>query len=309
MSATLPDVAVTEPSPLSAPLRWVGMQDIAVPLRLADAGPGGSVAARASVQVDLPRPELKGIHMSRLYRLLDRHLEQPVSPAMVSQLLQALIDSHADCGSRAARLALNFELMLRMPALRSEGLSGWRAYPVRIDAQSRAGRTEIQLQVDVLYASTCPCSAALSRQLLSDAFLQQHQGRDALPLAEVAQWLQHNGSYATPHSQRSVAQVRVELSACAQRLDIRELVGLCEQALATPVQAAVRRIDEQAFARLNGGNLMYVEDAARRLRKVLAERHAVFHVAVRHLESLHAHDATAETDSNTDADAFHSFAE
>jgi len=176
MSATLPDVAVTEPSTLSAPLRWVGMQDIAVPLRLADAGPGGSVAARASVQVDLPRPELKGIHMSRLYRLLDRHLEQPVSPAMVSQLLQALIDSHADCGSRAARLGLNFELMLRMPALRSEGLSGWRAYPVRIDAQSRAGRTEIQLQVDVLYASTCPCSAALSRQLLSDAFLQQHQG-------------------------------------------------------------------------------------------------------------------------------------
>ncbi|MBB4132624.1 MULTISPECIES: GTP cyclohydrolase FolE2 [unclassified Xanthomonas] len=294
MSATLPDVAVTEPSALSAPLRWVGMQNIAVPVRLDEAEPSGTVSARASVQVDLPRPELKGIHMSRLYRLLDRHLEQPLSPAMLSQLLQALIDSHADCGSRAARLTLTFELMLRMPALRSEGLSGWRAYPVRIDAQCRAGRSEIRLQIDVLYASTCPCSAALSRQLLSDAFLQQHAGRDALPLEEVAQWLQHNGSYATPHSQRSVAQVRVDLIACVQRFDIRELVGLCEQALATPVQAAVRRIDEQAFARLNGANLMYVEDAARRLRKVLAERYASFDVAVRHFESLHAHDAVAE---------------
>lgn len=64
----------------------------------------------------------------------------------------------------------------------------------------------------------------------------------------------------------------------------------------------MRRIDEQAFARLNGANLMYVEDAARRLRNILAERYANFHVAVRHFEGLHAHDAVAETDS--DAEAF-----
>ncbi|WP_285445377.1 GTP cyclohydrolase FolE2 [Xanthomonas sp. fls2-241-TYG-148] len=307
MSATLPDIAVTEPSALHAPLRWVGMQDIAIPVRLDEAEPSGTVAACAQVQVDLPRPELKGIHMSRLYRLLDRHLEQPLSPAMLSQLLQAMIDSHADCGSRAARVSLAFEVMLRMPALRSEGLAGWRAYPVRIDAQSRAGRSEMRLQIDVLYASTCPCSAALSRQLLSEAFAQQHAGQTAVQVEDVAQWLQRNGSYATPHSQRSVAQVRVDLVARVQRFDIRELVLLCESALATPVQAAVRRIDEQAFARLNGANLMYVEDAARRLRKELAERYASFHVAVRHFESLHAHDAVAETGS--DADVFHMIAE
>ncbi|MCW2001335.1 GTP cyclohydrolase I [Xanthomonas arboricola] len=285
MSATLPDIAVTEPSALHAPLRWVGMQDIAIPVRLDEAEPSGTVAARAQVQVDLPRPELKGIHMSRLYRLLDRHLEQPLSPAMLSQLLQAMIDSHADCGSRAARVSLAFEVMLRMPALRSE----------------------MRLQIDVLYASTCPCSAALSRQLLSEAFAQQHAGQTAVQVEDVAQWLQRNGSYATPHSQRSVAQVRVDLVARVQRFDIRELVLLCESALATPVQAAVRRIDEQAFARLNGANLMYVEDAARRLRKELAERYASFHVALRHFESLHAHDAVAETGS--DADVFHMIAE
>ncbi|MCC8470657.1 GTP cyclohydrolase FolE2 [Xanthomonas phaseoli] len=305
MSATLPDVAVTEPSALSAPLRWVGMQDIAIPVQLETGG--SQLAARASVQVDLPQAELKGIHMSRLYRLLDTHLQQPLSPAMLSQLLRALIDSHADCASRAARLTLRFELMLRTPALRSEGLSGWRAYPVHIAAQCRAGRTTLQLQVEVLYASTCPCSAALSRQLLGDAFAQQHAGRDALALHDVVQWLQAHGSYATPHSQRSVAQVRVDLADDTQRLEIRELIGVCEQALATPVQAAVRRTDEQAFARLNGANLMYVEDAARRLRKVLAEHYAVFHVAVRHLESLHAHDAVAETGSEA-ADT-HPFAE
>ncbi|MCS3748637.1 GTP cyclohydrolase FolE2 [Xanthomonas sp. 3793] len=309
MSATLPDVAVTELPTLSAPLRWVGMHDIAIPVRLDEAEPSGTVAARASVQVDLPRAEIKGIHMSRLYRLLDRHLEQPVSPAMLSQLLQALIDSHADCGSRAARVTLSLEVMLRTPALLSEGLAGWRAYPVRIDAQCREGRSLVSLQIDVLYASTCPCSAALSRQLLSEAFVQQHAGRAMLQVDDIAQWLQVHGSYATPHSQRSVAQVRVDLLACLQRLDIRALIGVCEQALATPVQAAVRRIDEQAFARLNGANLMYVEDAARRLRMALAERYTAFDVAVRHLESLHAHDAVAETGSHADADAFDPFAQ
>ncbi|KAB7766504.1 GTP cyclohydrolase FolE2 [Xanthomonas maliensis] len=297
MSATLPDVAVTEPSLQHAPLRWVGMQDIAMPIRLDEAEPSGTVAARAQVQVDLPRPELKGIHMSRLYRLLDRHAEEPLSPAMLSRLLEALIDSHADCGSRAARVCLSFELMLRRPALRSAGLAGWRAYPVRIDAQHRAGYSRIQLRVDVVYASTCPCSAALSRQLLSEAFLAEHAGDQSLSPAAVAQWLHQHGSYATPHSQRSVAQVSVDVISCVQAFDIRQLVDLCEQALATPVQAAVRRPDEQAFARLNGANLMYVEDAARRLRAVLAERFAAFHVAVRHLESLHAHDAIAATDS------------
>ena len=51
MSATLPDIAVTEPSALNAPLRWVGMQDIAIPVRLDEAEPSGTVAARAQVQV------------------------------------------------------------------------------------------------------------------------------------------------------------------------------------------------------------------------------------------------------------------
>ncbi|SMQ95581.1 GTP cyclohydrolase [Xanthomonas fragariae] len=102
------------------------------------------------------------------------------------------------------------------------------------------------------------------------------------------------------------AQVRREFIACVQRFDIRELVGLCEQVYATPVQAAVRRIDESVFARLNGADLMYVEDAARGLRKVLAEHYASFDLTERHLENLHAHDALTETES--DAEGVHPLA-
>ena len=52
----------------------------------------------------------------------------------------------------------------------------------------------------------------------------------------------------------------------AQEFPITDLVDLVENSLKTPVQAAVKREDEQEFARLNGQNLMFCEDAARRLQ-------------------------------------------
>jgi GTP cyclohydrolase I len=45
-----------------------------------------------------------------------------------------------------------------------------------------------------------------------------------------------------------------------------ELIDLVENTLKTPVQAAVKREDEREFARLNGANLMFCEDAGRRLK-------------------------------------------
>ena len=53
------------------------------------------------------------------------------------------------------------------------------------------------------------------------------------------------------------------------------------------------REDEQEFARLNAANLMFCEDAARRLKAMLAQRADVvdFRGRVEHHESLHAHDA------------------
>ena len=61
------------------------------------------------------------------------------------------------------------------------------------------------------------------------------------------------------------------------------------------MQTAVKREDEQEFARLNGANQMFCEDAARRLKGALnkTSRYTDFWIRVEHLESLHAHDAVA----------------
>lgn len=60
--------------------------------------------------------------------------------------------------------------------------------------------------------------------------------------------------------------------------------------MGTAVQTAIKRADEQAFALANGQNLMFCEDAARRLHLALHPLNWLsgFAVRVAHAESLHA---------------------
>ncbi|WP_257205280.1 GTP cyclohydrolase, FolE2/MptA family, partial [Pseudomonas monteilii] len=173
MSSALPDVSVTDLAPSLSPLQWVGMQGIDLPVRIQEATYQRELHARADVQVDLPAPHVKGIHMSRLYRLLDAWGQAAAgSPASLFALLQEMIDSHQDCESRNARLRLDFDLLVRRPALVTEGLSGWKSYPVHVLATKVGGALNLNIEVRIGYSSTCPCSAALSRQLIEDSFLR-----------------------------------------------------------------------------------------------------------------------------------------
>lgn len=294
MNAPLPDISLTDAAPGRRPLEWVGMQGIDLPVAVAEPGCRRDVHARADVQVDLPAPHVKGIHMSRLYRLLDGLDDgAALSPAGLRPVLQAMVDSHRDCDTRRARLRLRFDLLARRAALVTDGLAGWKAYPVRIDATLTDVGFELRAQVTVVYSSTCPCSAALSRHWVEQAFLAAFGRDDRVEPAAVAAWLKRHATAATPHSQRSEAVVSVGLSADGATLGLIDLIDRIEHALGTPVQTAVKRADEQAFAVLNGGNLMFVEDAARRVQAALDGRHAHPRVHVRHLESLHPHDAVA----------------
>ena len=292
---SLPDVAADAVA-LARPLDWVGMANLALPVAVAT-GQGGTVrvAASADVAVNLRRAEARGIHMSRLYLALqDAFGDEPMTPAGLRRVLQTLVETQGEL-SDAARLTLRFEHLLLRPALASAH-AGWKRYPVEIDAQLVGGRLKLALRVAVDYSSTCPASAALSRQLNAERFLADFAAARPLSPPAVAEWLaSERGLAATPHAQRSRADVRVELRPCFDELPVTALIDRIEQALGTPVQTAVKREDEQAFARLNADNLMFCEDAARRVAAALSgdERIERFEVEVAHFESLHAHDAVA----------------
>lgn len=284
----LPDIALQQLSPVNHPIDWVGMNGIALP-SLCDGQPA---QLQLDISVNLPSPTAKGIHMSRLYQLAQSHLaDKEMTRQSILMLLDSVIGSHRGLGSTAAKLTIRTNLLLKRPALVSE-LEGWKFYPLVLEASldSDSNRADLRVQVSVDYSSTCPCSAALARQLLQEAFLAEWRHKHPTPKA-IGEWIAQHGSVATPHSQRSQALVSVLLT--DDKLPITELITRIETALGTPVQTAVKRIDEQAFARLNGKNLMYVEDAVRRLQAALNQTFSAVNIQVIHRESLHQHDAVA----------------
>lgn len=290
---TLPDIAA-QANGQSLPLDWVGMCGIALPIRLDQ----HSLHATADAGVDLSDGSSRGIHMSRLYLALAAFKDEALSVALIRRVLGQFLDSHQGL-STSAHLTLRFDVLLERPALVSSE-SGFKRYPLVLEARLSAEVFHVELLVDVVYSSTCPCSAALARQLIQQQFLTDF-GNRSLTHEEVLSWLgSPQGIVATPHSQRSTAKLRIRLKQDCNELPIRELIDRAEAALGTAVQTAVKRADEQAFALANGQNLMFCEDAARRLN--LAVRHlssvAGFQLRVEHAESLHAHDAVAQSQWN-----------
>ena len=291
----MPDIAKEARPDVAGALDWVGMGEMEMPVEIASLdGRTVQSGARVTAYVNLAKPDVRGIHMSRLYLHVDKSLSaEPLTPCSLRRLLKDFLDSHADLSDRAM-VRVAFDHLVRRKALVSDN-SGWKSYPVVVTALMDRGQFTLELGFEVAYSSTCPCSAALARQLIQERFGEDFARGRPLDYDAVVNWLgSEEGISATPHSQRSSAEVRVKLG---QGFDfpIIELIDRIEDALKTPVQTAVKRVDEQAFARLNGENLMFCEDAARRVQQALqgAEQVADFWLRVSHFESLHPHNAVA----------------
>lgn len=293
--AQLPDVAF-EAAALARPLDWVGMDRIAIPVRIHDAdGQAVQVAADVDVAVDLRDGQARGIHMSRLYlQLQQAFASEAITPGGLRRVLQGFIESQKGASTRA-RLHIRYEHLLQRRALASDNV-GWKRYPVAIEAELADGHLHLALGFAVEYSSTCPASAALSRRVNAERFASDFAAARPISAQVVSDWLaSERGLAATPHAQRSRADIRVVLRPAFDELPLLDLVDAVEASLGTPVQTAVKREDEQAFAELNAANLMFCEDAARRVAGALSQDQRIdrYEVRVAHFESLHPHDAVA----------------
>ena len=289
----MPDIAKRALNDPQAKLNWVGMSNLHQPLLLKDGDDVRPVQAKVQVYVDLDDPRSKGIHMSRLYLIVDEHAEtRPLTASGLKFLLKSVLESHHDISTNAF-VQFEFDHYLRRKALISDN-QGWNSYPVMIKGTLLNGEIVLEMSVGVFYSSTCPCSAALARQLIQRQFNDDFGAKGSVDASAVHAWLgTEEGIVATPHSQRSIAKILVRLEDDLDDFPITDLIDSVEDTLKTPVQTAVKREDEQEFARLNGQNLMFIEDAGRRLKTTLSEDKRLhdFWVRLEHHESLHAHDA------------------
>jgi GTP cyclohydrolase I len=266
--ASLPDLQNGPASLIrgaKATIQHVGISNFRLPVRFATRD-GAALVLETSVTGTVSlEAEKKGINMSRIMRSFYVHADKEFSFGVIEA---ALDDYKRDLGAFDARIQMRASFPMQVTSLRS-GLSGWQYYDVALELVDRAGVRKRIVHLDYVYSSTCPCS---------------------LELAEHARMTR--GQLATPHSQRSVARLSVELTG---DLWIEDLVELARKAVVTETQVMVKREDEQAFAELNAANPIFVEDAARLFCEGLRAdpRIGDFRVVASHQESLHSHDAVS----------------
>ena len=269
--ATLPDLQ-NGPSSLIRGARQhiehVGISNFRLPIRF-HTRDNGDVTLETSVTgtVSLDA-EKKGINMSRIMRSFYKHAERTFSFEVIEH---ALDDYMADLDSFDARIMMRFSFPMKVESLRS-GLAGYQYYDIALELVDLGGVRQKFMHLDYVYSSTCPCSLELSEHARSE-----------------------RGQLATPHSQRSVARISVQVNCDGPCLWFEDLIELCRRAVPTETQVMVKREDEQAFAELNAANPIFVEDAARLFCEQLREdpRIGDFRIVASHQESLHSHDAVS----------------
>lgn len=288
---SLPDTMKESNQGYASALQWVGMEAIAMPIVLPDNGnETAKLTASCDVFVSLDNPDAKGIHMSRLYGLINQLNAFELNQHHVENLLNDIITSQQG-NSDNAKLVVRFSWVFNKKSLLSGG-SGFQAYDIVVNSELTANGCNTVMSIDIPYSSTCPCSASLSRQLLGqrvdDVFSEDMVSKEA-----IVAWLQsQEGSVATPHSQRSFAYLNLDIGG-HEWPALTPLILMVEECLSTPLQTAVKRQDEQEFARLNATHLMFCEDAARRIKLLLETMPKVknYWFKVEHKESVHAHNA------------------
>ncbi len=269
--ATLPDLQNGPQSLIKGArqrIQHVGISNFRLPIRFhtrdgADLTLETSVTGSVSLDADK-----KGINMSRIMRSFYKFAEETFSFEVIERALDAY---KTDLDSFDARIQMRFSFPMRIDSLRS-GLSGYQYYNIALELVERAGVRKKMIHLDYVYSSTCPCSLELSEHARAT-----------------------RGQLATPHSQRSVARLSVEVDPKARCLWFEDLIGMARAAVPTETQVMVKREDEQAFAELNAANPIFVEDAARLFCAELQKDPRVgdFRVVASHQESLHSHDAVS----------------
>lgn len=262
----LPDPQVDPVLPgARIPLNKVGIAPVDLPIKvLRRDGTSQVLQSQASLYCSLDDPYAKGLNLSRLYILMHETIKDHMTLDGITSVLQEMANKQ---GSNNAYCKLRFKYPWTQKALRSREpltdeeiergqyqllpdgdkislrkMEGHIAYNVVLEGQYHRGAPReytFFLTLEYVYSSTCPCSFELAHNA--------KEKRDAA---------------ANAHSQRSIMTTKVEFDP-SKIVWIEDLIELHRQHLPTEVQVVVKRRDEQAFAELNGANLLFSEDAVR----------------------------------------------
>lgn len=301
--AELPDPQIDPFIPgLRVQLDKVGVNGVDLPMQfLRRDGTVQQLHVKASLYGSLDNPNAKGLNLSRFPIIMHDEIANHMS---IEGLKRVLTKLQAKQGSDHVYCKLRFKYPWIQSALRTrqeldikegddptqhpdffkevEGVYlskkkafGYIFYDCVLEAQWHNGDYKFYLTVDYVYSSTCPCSFELAQ----DATTKR-------------------GQAANGHSQRSIGKITVQFDPDKHIVYIEDIIEMARKQVPTEVVIICKRRDEQAFAELNGSNLLFTEDASRLLYQGLDQmfdegKILDFSVVTEHIESLHPWSATA----------------
>jgi len=234
------------------------------------------MTANVSMRTNLDA-DTKGISMSRLLRTLKKYLDLPLKKELIRGILLDLMER---VGSTESYMRFDFKLPINRPSALSDN-----EFPIFHDSRFEGqlikypGKLGDLLEfrffqgVIVQYASYCPCSAELCKDL------------------------DKKGSNGFPHAQRSFAHIITEKDMEEENhyVWLEDLVECVERAIKTIPYPIIKREDEQEIARIAGENPIFVEDAIRGISDQLDALPGVRDWVVKsiHEESIHTSEAIA----------------
>lgn len=245
-------------------LQRAGVTDVRYPATAVD--PDGierSTIVHLEMSVAVPA-ESKGTHMSRFIEIVQAD-ERALSPDSVVAMLREM---QGRLEAQEARLAIEFPLFMEReaPVTKSKGMIDVGCgFVGTIDGDS----IDLVQKVVVTVTSLCPCSKEIS-------------------------------DYGA-HNQRGALTVEVRTTKDADGLPVTmplgELIYAAEESASCRIYPVLKRPDERWITMEAYENPVFVEDMVRGVAARLQadERVQSFRVHARNFESIHGHDAFAET--------------
>lgn len=251
-SSQLPDVQ-SESSKPARPEVVAGIDHVRIRLELPDSR---QVVAVLALVARVPLGH-RGVHMSRLYRML-----APEGDLQLGQLSQRLLEVASSQETTELVATLAWEDLVSRPAPVTAS-SGYHPFRTEVRAVwSKGSGLRFATRVESAAMLACPCSKALSEEL---GF----------------------------HNQRGILQAEV----AGLHVDgVGRILDCIDRSASNRVHPVLRREDEKdvidVLTRRN--SFRFVEDAASLLLGALeAEGFTDLSIHVRSMESIHAHDAVA----------------
>lgn len=263
---TLPDIQQTEPK-INIPINQVGVGNVEIPFKL-ESKYGGTyeTVANISVRVNLDK-DTKGISMSRCLRIIRSYLNRPLKQGLIRNILVDLRDNlHSDCSF------MRFDF--KLPVNRKSPYTDDEFpiyYKTMFEGQLFKEVFKFYQAARVQYASYCPCSAELCKDL------------------------ENNGKCGFPHNQRSFADICIQTSYQTGYVWLEDIIELVENQIKTLPYPIIKRTDEQKIAEIAAQNPLFVEDAIRLISYELDNRGDIldWYVKCFHEESIHTSEAIA----------------